>query len=157
MSTLTAKLTMLIDGRETLGTGVAGASDKTITFDQYKLVETLKAGTTVPVTTIVSGIQTLSSGTLTIDLTALTGANGAVDATGLKLQVLFIKNLGAATLEVDVGSAEAEVQHKFRVERAEVTPVTRVHRDRHVLLGRDVDRLVKQVVPKLLVPSALFR
>jgi hypothetical protein len=96
---------MLIDGRETLSTGVAGASDAIIKHDLYKLVETLKAGTTVPVTKIVSGIQTLSSGTLTIDLTALTGANGSVDATGLKLQSLFIKNLGAATLEVDVGSS----------------------------------------------------
>jgi len=98
---------MLLDVREILASGVAGASDKTVIHDQYRIIETLKAGSSVPVTTVAAFSQALSTGTATIDLTSLTGTNGAsVDATGLKLQAMYVENTsGNATLEVDVGAS----------------------------------------------------
>ena len=92
---------------ETLGTGVAGASDKVIVHDLYKVDTTIKAGSTVPATKCAVFSQALSSGTASINLAALTGTNGAaVDFTGLKLQYLQISSATAnGTLEVDVGSS----------------------------------------------------
>lgn len=50
-------------------------------------------------------VKALVAGAVTIDLTALTAANGAVlDATGLKLQALKVKNLGANNLTINTGA-----------------------------------------------------
>lgn len=67
--------------------------DNTITINGLNRAEELTASTSVPVTKEVSGELTLSSGTGTIDLTALTGDNGeAVSFSGLKVQIAKFKN-----------------------------------------------------------------
>lgn len=95
---------------ETLETGVpaASASDKTITHDQYDETAALTASTTPPVTKCAYFLATLSGGALDIDLTALSGTNGAtVVGTGLKVQAIRIKNLGANTLTIEPGDSDA--------------------------------------------------
>lgn len=64
-----------------------------IKHDQFNTAKTLNADTTPPATLTASFSKALSSGAATIDLTALTGSNGAaVDLTGLKVQVLRLLN-----------------------------------------------------------------
>ena len=61
----------------------------------------------MPVTKSVYFVVSLSGGAATIDLTSLTGVNNeSVDGTGLKLQVLKMKNrTGNATMTIDVGAS----------------------------------------------------
>ena len=76
-------------------------------FDENK---TLASGTGQPVTKIAAFIATLVAGTLTIDLTALVGTNAAiVNGTGLRLQFLRIKNLGANDMTIAQGSTNPVV------------------------------------------------
>ncbi|KKK95666.1 hypothetical protein LCGC14_2670530, partial [marine sediment metagenome] len=72
------------------------AADKEVTHSQFNTSDTLNAGSTPPATKVAAFVQALTAGTATIDLTALIGTNGAtVDGSGLKVQVLKMKNLGA--------------------------------------------------------------
>ena len=80
---------------ETLDVNVpaASASDKTVTHSGFNSSQSLNASTVVPVTKCAYLEKALSSGAGTIDLTAVTGTGGmTVDMTGLKVQVLKIKN-----------------------------------------------------------------
>jgi hypothetical protein len=93
---------------ETLETNVpaASAGDKTVTHNGFNSSAALNAGSTPPATKCAYFTQALTAGAATIDLTALTGTNGAtVNGTGLKLQVLKIKNLGANTLTITTGAS----------------------------------------------------
>ncbi len=87
-------------------TGSAPASTRLVTHTDYNETATLNSGSTQPATTCAHFLATLSSGTLTIDLTTLNGTNGAViSGSGLKIQVLRIKNLGANSLTVSEGAS----------------------------------------------------
>jgi hypothetical protein len=87
-------------------TGSAPASTRLVTHTDYNESASLNSGTTPPVTTCAHFLATLSSGTLSVDLRALTGTNGAeIDGNGLKVQVLRIKNLGANSLTVSEGAS----------------------------------------------------
>ncbi len=67
----------------------------------YNESATLNAASTPPVTMVAEFLATLSGGTLAINLESLTGTNGAtVVGTGLKVQVVRVKNLGANLLTV---------------------------------------------------------
>lgn len=94
---------------ETLETNVdssATGSARQITHQEFNESGTYTSSTTPPVTKCAHFIATLSSGTLTIDFTALTGTNGAsVTASGLKLQIMRVKNLGANTLNIAPGAS----------------------------------------------------
>jgi hypothetical protein len=90
---------------ETLSTGVAAADNPIITFSGYNEAATLNASSSVPVAKHASFLGTLTAGALTINLTSLTGANGTVDFTGLKLQFMRIKNLGAAFMTFSEGAS----------------------------------------------------
>lgn len=63
-----------------------------IIHDQLNTSDTLNAGSDVPATKVVANTIVLDAGAETIDLTALVGSNGgAVDMTGLKVQLLKFK------------------------------------------------------------------
>ena len=72
----------------------ASPLDATATFDQLSETENLDSGTSVPVTKHAEFEQALSSGTATIDLTALPGktVDETVDGTGLKVQAIKFRN-----------------------------------------------------------------
>ncbi len=71
----------------------ATSAKKKVTHDQFDTSTTLNAGSTPPATTFAAFQKALSSGTATIDLTSVTGTNGAtVNFTGLKLQLVKIRN-----------------------------------------------------------------
>jgi len=79
---------------ETLETNTDSlGNDKQVTHDQFDTAKSLTSGTTPPVTKMAAFVQALTAGAATIDLSSLTGVNGAtVDGTGLKVQILKIKN-----------------------------------------------------------------
>src|ERR1041384_4058255 len=91
--------------RETLSTGVAGSSSPVIVFSAYNESGTLNASSTVPATKHVQYLLTLSSGAATINLASLTGANGTIDATGLRVQMIRVKNLGANAMTFAEGAS----------------------------------------------------
>lgn len=95
---------------ETITTNVpaASTSDKTITHNGYNSSSSLTSVTTPPVTVCAYFSKALSTGAATIDLTALTGTNGAtVDGTGLKVQCWKFKNpaTNANTITVTFGAS----------------------------------------------------
>jgi hypothetical protein len=94
--------------RETLATNTGSASDssRVITHDAYNESTTLSASSTPPATTCAHFLLTLTAGAATVDLAAALGTNGAtVNMTGLKVQVLRVKNLGAAARTLAPGAA----------------------------------------------------
>lgn len=91
--------------RETLANGVAAADNAVVSLSGYNEADTLNASTTPPVTKAALFLGTLTAGALTIDMSALTGANGAVDLTGLRIQFLRIKNLGANSMTFSEGAS----------------------------------------------------
>jgi nitrogen fixation protein FixH len=97
---------------ETLATNVPAASSngKAVTHNGYNSSQSLTGTTAVPVTKCAYFSKALSSGAGTIDLTALTGTNGAtVDLTGLKVQVAKFKNpaANANPITVTFGASNA--------------------------------------------------
>ena len=93
---------------ETLPNNTGSAPDATrkITHTDYNEGGTLSATTTPVATTCAHFLLTLTAGAATIDLTALTGTNGvSVNGTGMKIQSVRIKNLGANQMTIKVGAA----------------------------------------------------
>lgn len=87
-------------------TGSAPTATRQVTHTEYNESASLNSGSTPPATLVAEWLQALSGGAATVDLTALTGTNGAtVDGTGLKPQVIRIKNLGANALTVATGAS----------------------------------------------------
>lgn len=81
--------------RETIETNVpAAASNGAIVLHSgFNKTATLTAASSIPATKVASFQKALSSGTATIDLTSLTGTNGAtVVGTGLKVQLAKFAN-----------------------------------------------------------------
>lgn len=93
-------------------TGSASDGNRTVTHSNYNETDTITAATSAsPVTVQASFLATLSGGALTINLTALNGTNGAVvDLTGLKVQLVRVKNLGANNLTIKGGASNG---HNF--------------------------------------------
>lgn len=72
------------------------AANAVVTHNQFNTSLSLTSSTTPPVTKHAAFNKALVAGTATIDLTALTGTNGAtVDLTGLKIQVFRVKATAA--------------------------------------------------------------
>ncbi|HDZ39250.1 MAG TPA: hypothetical protein ENH62_13375 [Marinobacter sp.] len=92
---------------ETLSTGVAsGNADNVIRHDAINTNLALNATSTPAVSQVVWVNKALAGGAGTLDLTALTGANGAVDLTGLKVQAIKFKNpAGNAAMTIKFGVA----------------------------------------------------
>ena len=103
---VSAQVTMKCRVTETLSDTSLASNGTDVVHDAYGLATTIKADSAVPATKVAAGIQTLTAGALTMDLTALTGTNGAaVTALGLKLQVWLLKNLGAAVMTFSEGAS----------------------------------------------------
>ena len=95
---VTVTFTSYLKAVETLVTNVpaASASGNTITHDQFGTLKTLNASSTPPVSKMAAFQQALTAGAATIDLTSLTGTNGAsVDGTGLRVQAIKFRNPAA--------------------------------------------------------------
>jgi len=90
---------------ETITTAVPAISSNanSVLHNAYSTSKAMTASTTPPATKCAYMLKSLSGGAATIDLTSLTGVNGAaVDGTGLKVQVMKFKattsNTGAITV-----------------------------------------------------------
>ena len=93
---------------ETLETNVPAATDKGVTHTGYDTTATLNATSTPAATKFAAFEKALSTGTATIDLTALVGTNGAaVDGSGLRVQAIKFRNksTNANVLTLAKGSA----------------------------------------------------
>lgn len=94
-----------VNVRETLDSGVDGASTPVITHNALDVTGTINATSTPPATKHIQDTSALTAGAATIDLTALTGTGGAtVNMTGLKVQIFRFKNNGAATMTIGEGA-----------------------------------------------------
>jgi hypothetical protein len=90
---VSASYSLRCDVNETLATNVPAAETPVIIHGQFSSTGTLNATSTPPATKMAAQTISLTAGAVTIDLTALTGTNGAtVDGTGLKVQILKLKN-----------------------------------------------------------------
>lgn len=88
------------------GLSLDGASSAFVIHDAYNESGTLNASSTPPATKVLSKLITLTAGAYTIDLTTETGINGAALAgTGLRVQMIRIKNLGSATMTFSEGAS----------------------------------------------------
>lgn len=77
-----------------------------VTHNQFNSTATYTGSTGVPVTKVSAQVLALSTGAKTLDLSALLGINGgAVNATGLKLQIWLLKNLGANDMTFTFGAS----------------------------------------------------
>lgn len=105
--TMQATYLSQITARETLEQGTAAASDPQIVHDGFNTTITgLNADSDPPCTEAIYFEAALVAGAYTIDLTALLGADGAVDGTGLKVQMLKILNpAGNSPITVKAGAA----------------------------------------------------
>jgi hypothetical protein len=87
---------LTLDVTETIGTDAAGyvaSNSNSVKFNGGDVDETLTASTTPDVTGQGVGIVTLSSGSGTLDLTSLTGVNGAaVSLSGKKPRAILFEN-----------------------------------------------------------------
>ena len=97
---------------ETITTAVPAISSNanSVLHNAYSTSKAMTASTTPPATQCAYMLKALSGGAGTIDLTSLTGANGAaVDGTGLKVQVMKFKastgNTGAITVTFGASNA----------------------------------------------------
>lgn len=101
-----ATVTLGVSVRETLEVGVDGANAPVVRHDQFPSNITLNGSSAAPVTKPVVDNLALSAGAYTIDLTSMTGTNGAaVNGTGLKVQAIHIRNNGAAAMTITPGSS----------------------------------------------------
>lgn len=104
--TLTYKSQMTAVETLTGNTDSAADANRRVTHAEFNESGTLNATSTPPVTTVANFVQALSGGAATIDLTSLTGTNGAsVDMSGLKVQMIRMKNLGANTMSLTFGAS----------------------------------------------------
>lgn len=94
-----------LTGTETL-TNVDGVTTATLVHDAFNETGSLSASTTPAVTMVYDELVALTAGAYTIDLTSLTGSNGAVqDGTGLRVQMIRVKNLGANAMTFSEGAS----------------------------------------------------
>lgn len=114
-------------------TGSAADASRTVTHSNYNQSATLNSSSTPPVTKCAHFLLTLSSGTATIDLTALTGTNGAsTDGSGLKVQIVRIKNLGANIMTFYEGASNGH--NMFSIDSGSGVGGQVVHPGGHIML-----------------------
>lgn len=108
---------------ETLATNVpaATAANRVVTHNQFNKNVTLTGATSPPVTTCANFNKAMSGGAATVDLTALTGTNGAtVDGTGLKVQCMKVSapasNANAITLKFGASNPYNLLGSAFQVQ-----------------------------------------
>ena len=103
---VTSTISLAMPAIHTLTSAAVASANNTVTLNAYDESHALSGTTTPPITTPAYFLATLVDGALTIDLTALSGTNGAtVSGSGLKVQALHVKNLGANALTIGEGVA----------------------------------------------------
>ncbi len=105
---ITAEYVSGVTANETLETSVPASTDPIVKHNGYDTSESLTATSDRPITKVAYFSQALTAGTATIDLTALTGTNGAaIDGSGLKVQMfkIAVPSGNANTYQVKVGAA----------------------------------------------------
>jgi hypothetical protein len=102
---VSGRYNFVMNATETLTAGTPAAADATVVHSGYDETAILDADSTPPFTKVSYFLVTLVAGVYTIDLTALTGANGAVDGTGLKVQAIRVKNLGDNAMTFAAGAS----------------------------------------------------
>lgn len=113
-ASVTAKYDLKLNVYETLGLSQDLASDPAFTHAITGLSGVLDATTGVPATKVWSDTRTLSGGTETLDLTALTRSPAAtVDMTGLKVQLVLIKADATNTQVLTIAGAAATPYELF--------------------------------------------
>jgi hypothetical protein len=90
---------------ETLSSGVPAVTSPNLVHDAYNELVTLNATSTPPGTQVSNFLLTLTAGAATINLAALTGANTTIDGTGLRVQLIRIKNLGSNSMAFSNGAS----------------------------------------------------
>lgn len=97
--------------QETLSTGVPASSNPVITHSGFNKTKQLNATSTPPATKVVSISGSLTAGAATLDLTNLTGTNGAtVTFAGLRVQAMYFENLSSSnTMTIQGGANPYEV------------------------------------------------
>jgi hypothetical protein len=103
--TVSARYTFGLNATETLSTGVPAAPNANVVHSGYDETAILDADSTPPLTQVSYFLLTLTAGAATINLAALAGANGTIDGTGLRVQALRVKNLGANTMTFAEGAS----------------------------------------------------
>lgn len=91
---VSAVVDMNVTVTETLETNVGGLSStaRSVTHNGYNSSRTINSGSAQPATKVASFEKDLSGGAATIDLTSITGTNGAtVNLNGLKVQAFKVK------------------------------------------------------------------
>ena len=90
-------------------TATPGATTPRVTHNGFNTSTTLNATSTPAVTKSATFTQALTAGAATVDLTTLTGTNGAVvTGAGLRVQVLKIRSKSANTAAVTVASGASD-------------------------------------------------
>lgn len=94
-----------ITTRETLTAGAVDSSNPQVSSAAYNESAVLNATSTPPATQKSAFLLTLTAGAATINLAALNGLNGTIDGTGLRVQLIRIKNLGANSMTFSEGAS----------------------------------------------------
>lgn len=82
------------------------AANSNVIHNGFDAIKVLGAGTTPPLSMVSYQIYALSSGSATIDLTALDGVNDVnQDGTGLKVQTLIVYNPSANVITIAPGAS----------------------------------------------------
>lgn len=103
-----------IQAAETLTSGVTFTSDAVITHAITDLALALTGSSSPPVSVVVEGQFAMSGGAGTINMAALTGANGAtVDATGLKPRFAVLRNPSTNTGSIVIADGAANGHNFF--------------------------------------------
>lgn len=94
-----------LTGVETVS-NVDGVTSASVVHDAFNESGTLNASSTPPVTMVYEKTVALTAGAYTINLASLPGVNGAAqDGTGLRVQMIRVKNLGANAMTFSEGAS----------------------------------------------------
>lgn len=94
------------DTRETLTAGVDGADNPVIYHNGFNVTGVIDSTTTPDAEGIVSKTLAMTAGAYTIDLSSMTGTNGAaVNMTGKAIRIFRIENAGAAAMTIAKGAS----------------------------------------------------
>ena len=107
---------------ETLATNVPAAqgSNANVTHTGFNTSATLTSSSSPAASKVAAFQQSLSTGTATVDLTSLTGTNGAsVDGTGLMVQIIKVNACGL------LGMKAAEVYNQAVIDKNPHIIITR--------------------------------
>lgn len=82
-----------------------GVGQLSKTLDAFDFKAVLDADSAPPVTKVCAGTLMLAAGVATLDLSAVPYNGAAVDLTGLKVQMLFLRNLSLNPITISEGAS----------------------------------------------------